>query len=75
MEHKGDVYKRQINISLVNELALLCERMGVDVWEVIEAAATKPYGFQRFHPGPGIGGHCIPLDPFYFCLLYTSRCV
>lgn len=56
---------RLINISLVNELALLCGRMDIDIWEVIEAAKTKPYGFQAFYPGPGIGGHCIPLDPFY----------
>lgn len=56
---------RLINISLVNELALLCGRMDVNIWEVIEAAKTKPFGFQAFYPGPGIGGHCIPLDPFY----------
>ncbi len=56
---------RLVNISLVNELALLAGRMGIDIWEVIEAAKTKPYGFQAFYPGPGIGGHCIPLDPFY----------
>lgn len=56
---------RLINISLVNELALLCGKMGIDIWEVIDAAKTKPYGFQAFYPGPGIGGHCIPLDPFY----------
>jgi UDP-N-acetyl-D-glucosamine dehydrogenase len=56
---------RLINISLVNELALLSARMQIDIWEVIEAAKTKPYGFQAFYPGPGIGGHCIPLDPFY----------
>lgn len=56
---------RLINISLVNELALLCGKMNIDIWEVIEAAKTKPYGFQAFYPGPGIGGHCIPLDPFY----------
>ncbi len=56
---------RLINISLVNELALLSSRMDIDIWEVIEAAKTKPYGFQAFYPGPGIGGHCIPLDPFY----------
>jgi UDP-N-acetyl-D-glucosamine dehydrogenase len=56
---------RLINISLVNELALLSSRMEIDIWEVIEAAKTKPYGFQAFYPGPGIGGHCIPLDPFY----------
>jgi UDP-N-acetyl-D-glucosamine dehydrogenase len=56
---------RLINISLVNELALLAGKMDIDIWEVIEAAKTKPYGFQAFYPGPGIGGHCIPLDPFY----------
>jgi UDP-N-acetyl-D-glucosamine dehydrogenase len=56
---------RGVNIALVNELAILCERMGVDVWEVIEAAATKPFGFMPFYPGPGWGGHCIPIDPFY----------
>jgi UDP-N-acetyl-D-glucosamine dehydrogenase len=56
---------RIVNISLVNELALLCERMGIDIWEVIEAAKTKPFGFMPFYPGPGLGGHCIPLDPFY----------
>ncbi|MBA7575590.1 UDP-N-acetyl-D-glucosamine 6-dehydrogenase [subsurface metagenome] len=56
---------RNINIALVNEMAILCHKMGIDVWEVIEAAKTKPYGFQAFYPGPGIGGHCIPLDPFY----------
>ncbi len=56
---------RLINISLINELALLCGKMDIDIWEVIQAAKTKPYGFQAFYPGPGIGGHCIPLDPFY----------
>lgn len=56
---------RNINIALANEMTILCERMGLDVWEVIEAAKTKPYGFMAFYPGPGIGGHCIPLDPFY----------
>jgi UDP-N-acetyl-D-glucosamine dehydrogenase len=56
---------RAVNIALVNELAQLCERMGIDVWEVIEAAATKPFGFMSFQPGPGLGGHCIPIDPFY----------
>lgn len=56
---------RSVNIALVNEMALLCDRMGLDVWEIIESAATKPYGFTRFLPGPGLGGHCIPLDPFY----------
>jgi UDP-N-acetyl-D-glucosamine dehydrogenase len=56
---------RNVNIALVNQLALLCERMGVDVWEVIDASATKPFGFMRFTPGPGVGGHCIPVDPYY----------
>ncbi len=56
---------RNINIALANEMTVLCEKMGIDIWEVIEAASTKPYGFMKFHPGPGIGGHCIPLDPFY----------
>lgn len=56
---------RNVNIGLVNELAMLCDRMGVDVWEVIDAAKTKPYGFTAFYPGPGLGGHCIPLDPYY----------
>ncbi len=56
---------RGVNIALVNELAVLCDRMGVDVWEVIDAAKTKPFGFMPFYPGPGLGGHCIPIDPFY----------
>jgi UDP-N-acetyl-D-glucosamine dehydrogenase len=56
---------RSVNIGLVNEMCLMCDRMGIDVWEVIEAAATKPFGFLRFYPGPGLGGHCIPIDPFY----------
>lgn len=56
---------RLVNISFVNELALLCQRMDIDIWEVIEAASTKPYGFMPFYPGPGLGGHCIPIDPFY----------
>jgi UDP-N-acetyl-D-glucosamine dehydrogenase len=56
---------RCVNIALVNELKLLCLRMGIDIWEVIDAAATKPFGFQAFYPGPGLGGHCIPIDPFY----------
>lgn len=56
---------RSVNIALVNELALLAERMGIDIWEVIDAAATKPFGFMAFRPGPGVGGHCIPVDPFY----------
>ena len=56
---------RSVNIALVNEMAILCKKMGIDIWEVIDAAKTKPYGFMPFYPGPGIGGHCIPLDPFY----------
>ncbi len=56
---------RNVNIGLVNELAMLCHRMGINIWEVIDAAKTKPYGFQAFYPGPGLGGHCIPLDPYY----------
>jgi UDP-N-acetyl-D-glucosamine dehydrogenase len=56
---------RNVNIAFVNQLALLCERMGLDVWEVISAAATKPFGFMKFTPGPGVGGHCIPVDPYY----------
>lgn len=56
---------RNINIGLVNELAMLCHKMGISIWEVIDAAKTKPYGFQAFYPGPGLGGHCIPLDPYY----------
>lgn len=56
---------RNINIALANEMAILCKKMGIDVWQVIDAAKTKPYGFMAFYPGPGIGGHCIPLDPFY----------
>ena len=56
---------RMINIGLVNEIALMCDRMGINVWEVIDAAATKPFGFMPFYPGPGLGGHCIPIDPFY----------
>lgn len=56
---------RAVNIALVNELAVLCDRMGLNVWEVVEAAATKPFGLMRFDPGPGVGGHCIPIDPFY----------
>lgn len=56
---------RNVNIGLINELAILCHRMGISIWEVIEAAKTKPYGFQAFYPGPGLGGHCIPLDPYY----------
>lgn len=69
---------RMINIGLVNELAIMCERLGVDVWEVIEAAATKPFGFMKFTPGPGLGGHCIPIDPLYLswklkAFNYTAR--
>ncbi len=56
---------RSVNIALVNEMAMLAERMGIDIWEVVDAAATKPYGFMRFEPGPGMGGHCLPVDPFY----------
>ena len=56
---------RSVNIALVNELAMLTDRMGIDIWEVVEAAASKPYGFMRFEPGPGMGGHCLPVDPFY----------
>jgi UDP-N-acetyl-D-glucosamine dehydrogenase len=56
---------RTVNIALVNELAMLCDRMGIDIWEVVDAASTKPYGFMRFEPGPGMGGHCLPVDPFY----------
>ncbi len=69
---------RMINIGFVNELALMCDRLGVDVWEVIDAAATKPFGFMKFQPGPGLGGHCIPIDPLYLSwklrsLNYTAR--
>jgi UDP-N-acetyl-D-glucosamine dehydrogenase len=56
---------RAVNIAMVNEMALMCERLGIDVWEVIDAAATKPFGFMKFTPGPGLGGHCIPIDPLY----------
>ena len=56
---------RNVNIGLINELAILCNRMGINIWEVVEAAKSKPYGFQAFYPGPGLGGHCIPLDPYY----------
>jgi UDP-N-acetyl-D-glucosamine dehydrogenase len=56
---------RNVNIALVNQLAMLCDRMGLDIWEIVDAAATKPYGFLPFLPGPGIGGHCIPVDPYY----------
>jgi UDP-N-acetyl-D-glucosamine dehydrogenase len=69
---------RSVNIGLVNEIALMCEKLGLDVWEVIDGAATKPFGFMRFYPGPGIGGHCIPLDPHYLSwklktLNYSAR--
>ncbi|HHV61562.1 MAG TPA: nucleotide sugar dehydrogenase [Firmicutes bacterium] len=64
---------RSVNIALVNEMALLCERMGIDVWEVIDAASSKPFGFMPFYPGPGVGGHCIPLDPMY--LFWRARCL
>jgi UDP-N-acetyl-D-glucosamine dehydrogenase len=56
---------RSVNIALVNEMAMLADRMGIDIWEVVDAASTKPYGFMRFEPGPGMGGHCLPVDPFY----------
>ena len=69
---------RAVNIAMVNEMALICERLGLDVWEVIEAAATKPFGFMKFTPGPGLGGHCIPIDPLYLSwklksMKYTAR--
>ncbi len=69
---------RMVNIGLVNEMAIMCERLGIDVWEVIDAAATKPFGFMKFTPGPGLGGHCIPIDPLYLswklkALNYTAR--
>ena len=69
---------RMINIGMVNELAIMCDRLGVDVWEVIDAAATKPFGFMKFQPGPGLGGHCIPIDPLYLSwklksLNYSAR--
>lgn len=69
---------RMVNLGLVNEMALICDRLGIDVWEVIDAAATKPFGFMKFTPGPGIGGHCIPIDPLYLswklrALHYTAR--
>ncbi len=62
---------RSVNIALVNELAILTDRMGINVWEVIDAAASKPFGFMRFDPGPGMGGHCLPIDPFY--LTFKAR--
>ena len=62
---------RAVNIALVNELKLIYDAMGIDIWEVIEAAKTKPFGFMPFYPGPGLGGHCIPIDPFY--LTWKSR--
>jgi UDP-N-acetyl-D-glucosamine dehydrogenase len=62
---------RSVNIALVNELSQLCDRLGIDVWEVVDAAATKPFGFMRFNPGPGMGGHCLPVDPFY--LAFKAR--
>jgi len=69
---------RSINIGLANEMALMCDKLGVDVWEIIDAAATKPFGFMKFYPGPGLGGHCIPIDPFYLswkmkALNYNAR--
>src|SRR5690606_3840792 len=71
---------RAVNIALVNEMAQVSDRLGVDVWEVIDAAATKPFGFMKFTPGPGIGGHCIPLDPYYLAwkmrtLSYRTRMI
>jgi UDP-N-acetyl-D-glucosamine dehydrogenase len=71
---------RAVNIAMVNEMALMCERLGIDVWEVIEAAATKPFGFMKFTPGPGLGGHCIPIDPLYLSwklksLKYNARMI
>ena len=62
---------RSVNIALVNELSQLCDRLGIDIWEVVEAASTKPFGFMRFDPGPGMGGHCLPVDPFY--LAFKAR--
>src|SRR4029077_7646773 len=62
---------RAVNIALVNELAMLTDRMGIDIWEVVDAAATKPFGFMRFDPGPGLGGHCLQVDPFY--LAFRAR--
>ena len=69
---------RAVNIGLVNEVAIMCGRLGLDTWEVIEAAATKPFGFMPFFPGPGLGGHCIPIDPLYLSwklktLKYNAR--
>jgi UDP-N-acetyl-D-glucosamine dehydrogenase len=64
---------RAVNIALVNELKMLYDRMGIDVWEVIDAARTKPFGFQAFYPGPGLGGHCIPIDPFYLTWLARKQ--
>ena len=64
---------RSVNIAMVNELKLLFNRLGVDVWEVIDAAKTKPFGFQAFYPGPGLGGHCIPIDPFYLSWLARKQ--
>jgi UDP-N-acetyl-D-glucosamine dehydrogenase len=64
---------RSVNIALVNELAQLCDRLGIDVWEVVEAASTKPFGFMRFDPGPGMGGHCLPVDPFYLAFKARER--
>jgi UDP-N-acetyl-D-glucosamine dehydrogenase len=69
---------RMINIGMVNEMAIMCDRLGINVWEVIDVAATKPFGFMKFTPGPGLGGHCIPIDPLYLSwklrgLNYTTR--
>jgi UDP-N-acetyl-D-glucosamine dehydrogenase len=71
---------RSVNIGLANEMAIVCERLGVDVWEVIDAAASKPFGFMKFTPGPGLGGHCIPIDPYYLAwkmraLNYKTRLI
>ena len=63
-KHRSNIF-RSVNIALVNELKLIYDSMGIDVWEVIEAAKTKPFGYMPFYPGPGLGGHCIPIDPFY----------
>jgi UDP-N-acetyl-D-glucosamine dehydrogenase len=64
---------RSVNIALVNELKILCHRMGIDIWEVIRASSTKPFGYMPFYPGPGLGGHCIPIDPFYLTSKARAR--
>jgi UDP-N-acetyl-D-glucosamine dehydrogenase len=64
---------RLINISFINEMAMICERLGINIWEVIDAAKTKPYGFMPFYPGPGVGGHCIPVDPYYLTWLLKQK--